>query len=71
MNLPLQRVQVAEEVLSLHPAALDCKREETVTHLLSDLMHHCAAVRLDFDTLLSSARQLHRQEVEVHCYFAD
>lgn len=60
MNIPLQRVQVAEEILSLHPAALDCTREETVTHLLSDLMHHCAAARLDFDALLGCARQLHR-----------
>ncbi len=71
MNLPLQSVQVAEEILSLHPAALDCTREETLTHLLSDLMHHCAAARMDFDALLGSARQLHRQEVEAHCYFAD
>lgn len=69
MNVPLQRAKVAEEIVSMHPAALDCTREETLTHLLSDLMHHCAAARLDFEGLLASARALHRQEVEGHCYF--
>ena len=70
MNHPIQRAQVAEELLSMHPAAQDCTREETVTHLLSDLMHHCAAGRLDFDALLNDARQLHRDKVVSFCYFA-
>lgn len=69
MNVPLQRAKVAEELLSMHPAALDCTREETLVHLLSDLMHHCAHARLDFDDMLTSARQLHRDEVVSHCYF--
>ena len=69
MNVPLQRAKVAGELVSMHPAALDCARSETVTHLLSDLMHHCAATRLDFDELLVNARQLHRDEVACHCYF--
>jgi hypothetical protein len=69
MNVPLQRAKVAEELLSMHPAALDCTREETLIHLLSDLMHHCAHARLDFDDVLGSARQLHRDEVVSHCYF--
>lgn len=71
MSAPLQRARVAEDILSMHPAALDCTREETLTHLLSDLMHHCASARLDFEALLRSARQLHQQEVETHCYFGD
>lgn len=66
-----QRARYAEELLAVHPAALDCTREETVTHLLSDLMHHCAATRLDFETLLADARQLHRDEVVTFCYFAE
>jgi hypothetical protein len=71
MSEPLKRAQVAEELVAMHPAALDCTRAETVTHLLSDLMHHCAATRLEFEELLASARQLHRDEVVAHCYFAD
>lgn len=71
MTNPLIRSKVAEELISMHPAALDCTREETLTHLLSDLMHHCAARRLDFESLLAQARQLHRDEVVAHCYFAD
>ena len=70
MSEPLKRAQVAEELVAMHPAALDCARSETVTHLLSDLIHHCAATRLDFDELLANARQLHRDEVACHCYFA-
>jgi hypothetical protein len=69
MNLPLQRAKVAEELLSMHPATLDCTREETLIHMLSDLMHHCALARLDFEDVLASARQLHRDEVVQHCYF--
>jgi hypothetical protein len=69
MNVPLQRAKVAEELLSMHPAALDCTREETLAHMLSDLMHHCAHARLDFEDMLASARQLHRDEVVLHCYF--
>jgi hypothetical protein len=69
MNVPLQRAKVAEELLSMHPAALDCTREETLIHLLSDLMHHCALARLDFEDVLASARQLNRDEVVLHCYF--
>lgn len=69
MNIPLQRAQIAEELLSMHPAALDCVRAETLTQLLSDLMHHCAHVRLSFDDALDGARALHRDEVVTHCYF--
>lgn len=71
MSEPLKRAQVAEELVAMHPAALDCMRAETVTHLLSDLMHHCAATRLEFEELLANARQLHRDEVVSHCYFVD
>jgi hypothetical protein len=71
MSDPLHRAQVAGELVSMHPAALDCTREETLVHLLSDLMHHCAATRLDFEELLANARQLHRDEVVSHCYFSD
>jgi len=71
MSAPLKRAQVAEELVSMHPAALDCTREETLVHLLSDLMHHCAAARLDVEALLAQARQLHRNEVAAHCYFTD
>lgn len=70
MNVPLQRANVAEQLLSMHPAALDCTREETLAHLLSDLMHHCAHARLDFEEAVESARQLHRDEVQNHCYFS-
>lgn len=69
MNVPLQRAKVIEELLSMHPAALDRTREETLIHMLSDLMHHCALSRFDFDDLLESARQRHRYEVATHCYF--
>ncbi len=71
MNVPQQRAKVAEELLSMHPAALDCTREETLIHMVSDLMHHCAQARLDFDDMLESARQLHRDEVVAHCYFGE
>jgi hypothetical protein len=69
MNIPLQRAKVAEELVSMHPAALDCTRAETLIHLLSDMMHHCAHARLNFDEPLDSARALHRDEVVTHCYF--
>ncbi len=70
MSNPLRRAQVAGELIAMHPAAQDCTREETVTHLLSDLMHHCTATRLDFESLLAQARALHRDEVVGPCYFA-
>ena len=70
MSNPLRRAQVAGDLIAMHPAALDCTREETVTHLLSDVMHHCAASRINFDALLNDARQLHRDEVVCHRYFA-
>ena len=71
MSDPLKRAQVAEELVAMHPAALECARAETVTHLLSDLMHHCAATRLDFEGSLAKARELHRDELLTHCYLAD
>jgi hypothetical protein len=71
MNVPQHRAKVAEELLSMHPAALDCTREETLIHMLSDLMHHCAQARLDFEDMLESARQLHREELVTHTYFSE
>jgi len=65
---PLQRARQAETLLSMHPAALDCSREETIVQVLSDLVHHCAADGLDFDGLLAQGRELQRSELEACAY---
>jgi hypothetical protein len=69
MSAPRDRAAIAGDLLAMHPAALDCTREETFIEMLSDLMHHAAAQRLDFEGLLDQARQTHRDELVDFGYF--
>ncbi|MBI1318345.1 MAG: hypothetical protein GC168_05255 [Candidatus Hydrogenedens sp.] len=69
MSTPKDRAAVAGGLLAMHPAALDCTREETLVQMLSDLMHHAAAQRLDFETLVGQAQTTHRDELADFGYF--